>query len=344
MIEENIQPEIEQLGKFGLIQRLSSKFNKQQTSIFAGIAEDASVVKNGEKYSLFSSKLFVEKIHFDLAYFPLKHLGYKCVGIVLSDILGMNALPAHIRVNIGISNRFSLSAIEELMEGMQLCCRYYQITLAGFDITSSASGLTIAITAFGETDKNRVVKRDGAKEKELLCVSGDLGAAYAGLILLEREKRVFEANPNEQPDLAGYDYLLEKQLKPEPRFDVIRAIEQENILPTAMITVSEGLASALIQLCTQSKVGCTIYENKLPIDILTFNTLKELKVVATTVALNGGEDYELLFTIKQEDYEKIQKIETVSVIGYIHEENAGKNLITNDECLVELKAQGFGEG
>ena len=344
MREKNIQEEICQFGKFGLIQKLSTKFTSQQTSTFAGIAEDASVVKDGKKYSLFSSKLFVEKIHFDLTYFPLKHLGYKCVGVTLSDILGMNVIPTQIRVNIGISNRFSLAAVEEFMSGIELCCRYYHVELAGLDITSSASGLTISMTAFGETtDKPGVVKRDSAKEKELICVSGDLGAAYAGLILLEREKRVFEANPNEQPDLAGYDYLLEKQLKPEPRFDIVQTLEKEKILPTSMITVNEGLASALIQLCTQSKVGCTIYENKLPIDILTFNTLKELKIVATTVALNGGEDYELLFTIKQEDYEKIQKIETVSVIGYIHEESAGKNLITNDECLVELKAQGFGE-
>jgi len=343
MSEENIQQGIGELGKFGLIRKLSSKFTQQHLSTFAGIAEDASVVKNGKKYSLFSSKLFAENIHFDLVYFPLKHLGYKCVGVALSDILGMNVIPTHIRVNIGISNRFSLSAIEELMGGIQLCCHYYQIDLVGLDFTSSVSGLTIAIETFGQTDKNRIIRRNGAKEKELICVSGDLGAAYAGLILLEREKRVFEVNPDEQPDLAGYDYLLEKQLKPEPRFDVVRRLEQENILPTAMINISDGLASALIQLCTQSKMGCTIYENKLPIDTLTFNTLKELKIVATTIALNGGEDYELLFTVKQENYEKIQKIETISVIGYIHEEKAGKNLITNDECLIELKAQGFDE-
>ena len=343
MNDENLQQDVEKLGKFGLIQKLSSGFVKNHDTTFAGITEDASVVKNGKKYSLFSSKLFVEKIHFDLTYFPLKHLGYKCVGIVLSDILAMNMLPTHIRVNIGLSNRFPLAAMEELMNGMQLCCRYYQIDLAGLDFTSSVSGLTITIEAFGETDKNKVVKRNGAKDKELICVSGDFGAAYAGLVLLERERQVFEVNPNEQPDLAGYDYLLEKQLKPEPRFDVVKALAQENILPTAMINVSEGLASALIQLCTQSKLGCTIYENKIPIDTLTFNTLKEFKIVATTIALNGGEDYELLFTIKQEDYEKIQKIETISVIGYVHEESVGKNLITNDECLVELKAQGFGE-
>ncbi len=343
MNEENKKQDLEKLGKFGLIRQLASLFPQQQTSTYAGVIEDASVVKSGKKYSLFSSKLFIENIHFDLTYFPLKHLGYKCIGVTISDIVAMNIIPTHIRVNVGISNRFALPAMEELMEGMRLCCRYYQIDLVGLDITSSMSGLNISIEAFGETDKDRIVKRDGAKDKELICVSGDLGAAYTGLILLEREKRVFEVNPNEQPDLERYDYLLEKQLKPEPRVDIVRALEQERIMPTAMINVNEGLASALIQLCIQSKVGCTIYENKLPIDTLTFNTLKELKMVATTVALNGGEDYELLFTVKQTNFEKIQKIETISVIGYIHEESAGKNLITNDECLIELKAQGFGE-
>lgn len=343
MSENTGRQEVAQLGKYGLIENLSGKFKMENPSSVSGIGEDASVIKNQEGYMLTSSKIFLENIHFDLTYFPLKHLGYKCVAVGLSDILGMNGIPQQIRCNIAISNRFSVEAMKELMEGMRLCCSHYKIDLLGLDITSSQSGMVISIETIGNVDEEHLVSRNRAQDKELICVSGDLGGAYTGLILLEREKKVFEVNPDMKPNFAGYDYLLERQLKPEPRLDIIRALRENDIIPTSMINVSEGLATALIQLCRASYRGCAIYEDKLPIDILTFNTLKELKIVATTVALNGGEDYEILFTIKQDDYEKIQKVKDISVIGYIDEESAGMNLITNDEKLLPLKAQGFGE-
>lgn len=331
----------EQPGKFDLIKELAAPFQTTHSSSVAGIGEDASVVKLGKQNMIFSSKLFVENIHFDLTYFPLKHLGYKCVIASLSDVLAMNGIPTQIRVNLSISNRFSIEAVRELMDGIRLCCQNYKIDLLGLDVTSSQTGLTISTEAIGAIEEKQLVRRSGNKDRELICVTGDVGAAYTGLIILEREKKVFEANPEMQPDFAGHEYLLEKQLKPEARFDIIRELQKADILPTSMINVTDGIASALIHICNASHTGCTIYENKIPIDTLTFNTLKEMKLVATTVALNGGEDYELLFTIKQEDYEKIEKLEDISIIGYIHEESAGRNLITNDEHLIELKAQGF---
>jgi thiamine-monophosphate kinase len=343
MLENNQRKEISQLGKFGLIEQLSAKFHLKQPSSILGIGCDAVVIKPTKNNVVSSSRLFLENIHFDLTYFPLKHLGYKSVAVALSDILAMNAIPSRISVNLAVSNRFSIEAMQEIMDGIFICCKNYSIDLVGLDVNASQSGLVISVTSFGEADADSVIRRDGAKDKELICVSGDFGAAYAGLVLLEREKKVFEVNPDMQPDLSGYDYLLERQLKPEPRFDIIMDLQKSEILPTSMINISDGIASALIHICNASHSGCTIYENKIPVDSITFNTLKELKIVATTVALNGGEDYELLFTVKQEDFEKINKLKNISVIGYIHEESAGKNLITNDECLLPLKAQGFVE-
>ena len=343
MFEDKQRSEVEQLGKFGLIDKLSAKFPTIHETSYKGLKEDASVLKNGKNYSLLASRLFLENIHFDLAYFPLKHLGYKCVAVALSDIVAMNALPTQIRVNIAISNRFSLEAMDELTEGMRACCQRYEIDLVGLDVQASPTGLVIAIDAMGEVTASKLALRESAKEKELLCVSGDLGAAYTGLILLEREKKVFEANPENQPDLDGYDYLLERQLKPEPRVDIIKELQKNKIMPTAMINLSDGLASALMHLCKNSNLGCTIYESKIPIDVLAFNTLKEMKLVATTVALSGGEDYEVLFTIKQEDFEKVNKIENITVIGYMEEVSAGYHLITNDDKAVQIKAQGFSQ-
>lgn len=341
MLEHNQRNEISQLGKFALIEQLAAKFRLKQPSSILGVGSDAAIIKPTKENVVSSSRLFLENIHFDLTYFPLKHLGYKSVAVALTDILAMNAIPSQISLNLAVSNRFPIEAMKEIMDGIFTCCNNYSIDLVGLDVSTSQTGLVIAVSAVGSVDTAGLVKRDGAKDKELICVSGDFGAAYAGLVLLEREKKVFEVNPDMQPDFDGYDYLLERQLKPEPRFDIIRDLQKSEILPTSMINVSDGIASALFHICNASHKGCTIYENKIPVDPLTFNTLKELKIVATTVALNGGEDYEILFTVKQEDFEKISKLKNISVIGYIHEESAGKNLITNDECLLPLKAQGF---
>lgn len=345
-MEQEVNPKVEELkelGKFGLIKLLGEKFSHHNTSSLTGISENAAVIAYGNSDSVISSKLFIENIHFDLTYVPLKHLGYKTITVAVADILAMNALPRQIIVNIAISNRFSLEAINELTDGMQRCCDRYSIDLVGLDLCSSQTGLTITVSAVGEVDDEHLVQRVGAKENELLCVSGDLGAAYTGLVLLEREKKVFEVNPNEQPNLEEFSYLLERQLKPEPRVDIIQQLRKAGITPTSMTNVSDGLASALIHLCKASKVGSVVFENKLPVDMLTFRTLKDMNIVSTTIALNGGEDYELLFTIAQKDYEALKEVENVSVIGYIKEAAAGNQLITNDDRQIELKAQGFGE-
>ncbi|MDR3047337.1 MAG: thiamine-phosphate kinase [Bacteroidales bacterium] len=344
MIEEKKSPENSDLtktGKSGLIKEKAAGFEKFYKNSITGVGEDASVVKLDEKYAVFSSKLFIENVHFDLGYFPLKHLGYKCVAVTLSDILAMNVIPTQLRVNIAVSNRFSKPAIDELMEGITICCKIYKIDLIGLDISSSSVGLIISMEAVGQANNKTMVNRAGAGEKELICVSGDLGAAYTGLLLLEREKQVFKAHPDNQPDLSEFDYLIERQIKPEPRFDLIDALKKEEILPTSMIHVTDGLASALMNVCKASQKGCMVYENKIPVDTLTCNTLRDLKIVATTIALNGGEDYELLFTVKQEDFEKIQHIENVSIIGYITEPEEGYMLISNDEKVIELQAQEF---
>jgi thiamine-monophosphate kinase len=341
MLDNNSRLEISQFGKVQLINHLGDFFKLSQPSSVEGIENDASVISIENKLTLSASQLFVEHVHFDLGYFPLKHLGYKTVAAAASDIVGMNGTPSQLRLNIGASNRFSVESLEEFTSGVKYCCERYGIDLVGLDVTSSATGLIISSNIIGVATPETLVKRKGAQENEIICVSGDFGAAYTGLLLLEREMQVFAVNPNQQPDLTGYDYVLERQLKPEPRIDIIQGLTSQGITPTSMINVKDGLANALLHICSSSKVGCTIYEEKLPVDVITFETLKELKIVGTTVALNGGEDYEVLFTIKQEDYEKIKKVENVSVIGYITAETAGKNLITNDNCQIELQAQGF---
>ncbi|MDL2296383.1 thiamine-phosphate kinase [Bacteroidales bacterium OttesenSCG-928-B11] len=340
MFEDKERKEIESIGKYPLIQKLSEKIELSHAETLCGINEDASAVTVAEGVIFNASRLFMEYVHFDLTYFPLRHLGYKCAAAAMSDLLAMNVIPTHLRINIAVSNRFSVEAMEELMTGVRMCCHRYKVDIVGLDVGSSRTGMAISVDTFGTAKDEEMVKRGGAGEKELICVSGDLGAAYAGLLILEREKQVFEVNPEMQPDLSGYDYLLERQLKPEPRLDIINALKEKAIKPTSMTNVDEGLAGALAKICNASDKGCVIYENKLPIDTLTFNTLKELKIVATTVALSGGEDYELLFTLKQEDYEKIKTIENISVIGYMQEKSAGENLITNDEMMVELKTMG----
>ena len=341
MLENSSRSEVSDFGKVSLINHLGDFFTLHNSSSKYGIENDGSIVSFENRLTIVASQLFVEHVHFDLGYFPLKHLGYKIVAAASSDILAMNGIPSQLRVNIAASNRFSVEALEEFTSGVKYCCERYNIDLIGLDVTSSATGLTIATTIVGSCNEKELVKRDGAKENEIICVSGDLGSAYTGLLLLEREKQVFAVNPNQQPDLEGYEYILERQLKPEPRVDIIQELKNNEVIPTSMINVKDGLANGLLHICRNSKVGCTIYEEKLPIDHVTFETLKELKIVATTIALNGGEDYELLFTIKQDDYEKVKKIDNISVIGYITAESAGKNLITNDNCQIELQAQGF---
>jgi thiamine-monophosphate kinase len=285
----------------------------------------------------FASALFTEHIDFDLSYFPLKHLGYKVIVATMMDICAMNGTPKQVKINVALSNRFNEEAIDELMSGVLLCCSKYKIDLIGLDFKPSATGLIVAVNMTGEVAPDQTVCKSGAKENELICVTGDLGSAYTGLILLEREKKVFQADPTQQPDFIGVDYLLERYLKPEPPAWALHTTS----LPTSMVNLNNGLAAGLIQICNASKLGCTIFEEKLPIDILTFDKLKELRIVATTIALNGGEDYELLFTVKQDDYDKIKDNKEVSVIGYMTSESSGRNIITNDNKQFELRAQGY---
>lgn len=341
MAEEMTRNEISKLGKFNLINKLAEGTALSEVTTTSGIGDDAATADFGNQQTVFASKLFLERVHFDLTYFPLKHLGYKCVGIAISDILAMNATPRQVSVNIAVSNRFSIEAVNELMTGIKACCHNYKLDLVGLDITSSLVGLAIGVSAVGSAEAERIVRREGAKENELICVSGDFGAAYTGLLILQREKEIFEATQNAQPELEQYDYLLERQLKPEPRVDIVKALREKDILPTSMALVSDGLATALFHICDRSELGCTVFENKTPIDQLTFDTLRSMKIVAATAAYNGGEDYELLFTIRQSDYEKVKEIENVSVIGYMTEPHGGRYLITNDNVQVELQAQGF---
>jgi thiamine-monophosphate kinase len=341
MLEDKTRVELEHLGKYKLIEHLSEHFKLKNSSSRVGVGHDAAVIAPTKSNVVMASKLMQEHIHFDLSYFPLKHLGYKAIAVAASDIVAMNALPAQMMVALSVSNRFSLEAVEELISGMQLCCARYDIDLMGLDITTSHTGLTIAISALGEVAPEQLTTRNGAKERDLICASGDFGAAYTGLLILEREKKVFEVNPNQQPDLAGFDYVLERQLKPEPRVDVVHDLAKCGIVPHAMINVSEGLAAAMLQLCDASHLGCELYEAKIPTDVVTFETLKSLDMVATTIALNGGEDYELLFTVPQADFDKVRQMENVTVIGYTQEPAAGCNLITNDHCSIALRAQGW---
>lgn len=341
MEEENVRNEISQLGKYNLIHHLLDQIKIENESTVVGVGDDAAVSQFGDKLTVTANKLFVENVHFDLTYFPLKHLGFKCVTIVLTDILAMNALPKQLSLCLAVSNRFSIEALEEFMTGVRACCHYYKVDISAMDITSSVAGMSVSMTAVGEVEKERLVRRSGAKENELICATGDFGAAYTGLLLLQREKQIFETTHNSDPDFEGYEYLLERQLKPEPRIEIIQKLRELNVVPTAMTAVSEGIATSLFHLCMPDTLGCTIYEGKIPLAQLTFDTLRKLKIVATTVALNGGEDYELLFTIRQEDYEKVKTEHEIAVIGYIGEKNGGRNLISNDNKQIELKAQGF---
>ncbi len=285
--------------------------------------------------------MLVEGVHFDLTYVPLKHLGYKAISVNVSDIYAMNATPKQILVSMALSNRFPLEAVEELYEGMALACERFKVDIVGGDTTSSQHGLILSITVLGEGEKDKLVYRDGARENDLICVTGDLGAAYVGLQLLEREKQIFTENPNVQPDLEGNDYILERQLKPEARNDMPPLLTQLEVKPTSMIDISDGLASELMHLCTQSGTGATLYEEKIPIDPMAYNKAREFNLDPTTCALNGGEDYELLFTIDLSDFDKIKGNPNITVIGHMTKKEAGLNLVTKTGTQYEIKAQGW---
>ncbi len=343
MFEDKNNPkEIENLGEFGLINHLTSQIKLKNSTSVKGVGDDAAVIAPSKnKQIVVTTDMLVEGIHFDLIYTPFKHLGYKAVTVNLSDVYAMNAVPTQITVSIAVSNKISIEALEELYEGMLLACEIYGVDLVGGDTTSSNSGLIISITAVGEAEKKEIVYRNGAKENDLICVSGDLGGAFMGLQLLEREKQIFNENPAIQPDFSGYDYVLERQLKPEPRQDVIEMFKELGVQPTSMIDISDGLSSEIIHICTQSEVGCTIYEDKIPIDPLTVSTAEEMNLNPSVCALNGGEDYELLFTISLEDYEKIKEQKRVAIIGHITSDKGKYEFVSNGDTVHELTAQGW---
>lgn len=333
--------EIATYGEFGLIKHLTEKFPLTNNSSLKGIGDDAAVLEYANKQVLVTTDLLLEGIHFDLVYVPLKHLGYKSAIVNFSDIYAMNGSPKQITVSIGISKRFSVEDLEELYAGIHLACDEHGVDLVGGDTSASVTGLTISITCIGEGDKEKIVCRDKAKENDLLCVSGNLGAAYMGLQLLEREKAVFANDAAAQPDFAGKEYILQRQLRPEARKDIVKQLDEKGIIPTSMIDISDGLSSEVMHICTQSKVGCRVYEDRIPIDFQTAAMAEEFNMNLVTAALNGGEDYELLFTVPLHMHDKVLEIEDVKVIGHICKENMGMCLVTRDEQEFPLKAQGW---
>ncbi|MES2545206.1 MAG: thiamine-phosphate kinase [Bacteroidota bacterium] len=343
MIEDKDQQRtsLSQLGEFGLIKHLTKNFEINQASTLIGIGDDAAVLDFGSKKIVVSTDLLVEGVHFDLAYMPLKHLGYKAVVANVSDICAMNAKATQITVSVAVSNRFPLEALEELFAGITLASREYNVDVIGGDTTSSQKGLIISITAIGEGDTEELTYRNGAKQTDLLVVTGDIGAAYMGLQVLEREKQVFQVNPNSQPDLEAYTYLIERQLRPEARKDVRTLLHALEIKPTSMIDISDGLSSEIMHLCKNSGVGCNLYEDKLPLDPQLINVCEEFNIDSTTVAINGGEDYELLFTIAMEDFEKIKGNPNFTIIGHMTQESEGIHLVTRANTKIPLKARGW---
>ncbi|MEX1191676.1 MAG: thiamine-phosphate kinase [Brumimicrobium sp.] len=341
-MSEDKRTELETLGEFGLIEVLTKDFKTKQDSTIFGIGDDAAVIKKDEEnVTLITTDFLIEGVHFNLMYTPLKHLGYKSVVVNLSDIYAMNGTPEQITVSIAVSNRFPKEALEELYEGINAACNIYNVDLVGGDTTSSLAGLVISITAIGSAKKNDVVYRSGAKENDLLVVTGDLGAAYMGLQVLEREKSVYKANPDIQPDLDGFDYLLERQLKPEARKDVIQFLKELDVKPTSMIDVSDGLASEIFHLCKHSDLGAQIYDDKLPIDTLVSTTAIDFNIDPATCVLNGGEDYELLFSVAQEDFDKIKGNPHMSIIGHFTSKDSGVYMIDKQGAAIKLKAQGW---
>ncbi|MCZ8355213.1 MAG: thiamine-phosphate kinase [Cyclobacteriaceae bacterium] len=333
--------EIKDLGEFGLIDHLTQSFSLNQTSSVLGVGDDAAVIDIGEEYLLLSTDMLVEGIHFDLGYTPLHHLGYKSVAVNVSDIAAMNGTPQQITVSIAISNRFSVEALEQLYQGMKAACDNYNIDLVGGDTTSSTSGLIISISVVGRVAKNKLVKRKGAQANDIICVSGDLGAAYMGLQILEREKAVFLSNPEMQPNLEVYDYLVGRILKPEARTDIVFDLAEKELLPTAMMDISDGLASELFHLCKQNNLGFRIYEDKIPLDNQTYETAIEFILDPITCALNGGEDYELLFSIPQSEFEKVKMHADIHMIGYFHADVKERIMVTKQGNITPIQAQGW---
>ena len=330
------------LGEFGLIDRIRQRFPVQLPETVRGIGDDCAVLDNAtDHYTLVSTDMLAEGIHFDLRYVPLTHLGYKAVAVNASDIAAMNGIPRQITVSLAFSSRFTVEAIDALYDGIAAACENYKIDLIGGDTTSSASGLVISITAIGTVEKSKIAYRNTAKVNDIICVTGDLGGAFMGLQVLEREKQAFLVNPDAQPELEGKEYIVGRQLKPEARLDIIHELSDLQVVPTSMIDISDGLASEILHLCTQSGTGASLYEENLPIDTLTYNTAVEFNISPVTAALNGGEDYELLFTIQQTDYEKLKSHADIHFIGFMQEKAKGVNLITKQENVYPITAQGW---
>lgn len=333
--------ELSELGEFGLINLLTKNIVLNNESSKYGVGDDAAVINHGAEDVLVSTDMLLEGVHFDLTYTPLKHLGYKAAIVNFSDIYAMNGTPKQITVSLACSNRFPVEAIEQVYEGISLACANYGVDLIGGDTTSSKAGLILSITVIGSVEKGKAVYRNSAKKGDLIVASGDFGGAYMGLQLLEREKAVFTDTPGVQPDLEGYDYILERQLKPEARADVIEFLKEESIVPTSMIDVSDGISSEIFHICEQSNLGCKIYEDKLPIDPTTYNLAREFAIDPTVCALSGGEDYELLFTVSQNDFEKVKGSMLLSIIGHMTDVAEGKMLIDKSGGAHDLKAQGW---
>jgi thiamine-monophosphate kinase len=333
--------DISSLGEFGLIEHLTKNIELQHASSVVGVGDDAAVIDHGGKQIVVTTDLLIEGVHFDLMYTPLKHLGYKSVVVNLSDVYAMNATPSQITISLGISNRFSLEALEEFYEGVYAACEKYGVDLVGGDTSSSQKGFIISVTAIGEVVTDKFVKRSTAKKGDLLCVSGDLGAAYIGLLFLEREKKIFLESPGVQPDLEGESYVVGRLLKPEARKDIIEFFEKEKIVPTAMMDISDGLSSEILHICSQSNLGCVLYEEKIPISEESKNAAFKFEIDPTACALSGGEDYELLFTISQADYEKLLVSNEISVIGYMTSPEEGTKIITKGNHTHPITAQGW---
>lgn len=333
--------EISQYGEFGLIRHLTEKFKIENPSTLKGIGDDAAVLEYRDKQVLVTTDLLLEGIHFDLVYTPLKHLGYKAAVVNFSDVYAMNGRPKQMTVSLGISKRFCVEDLEQLYAGIELACKRYGVDLIGGDTSASLTGLTISVTCIGEAEKEKIVYRSGARENDIICVTGDLGSAYMGLQLLEREKQVFKGNENVQPDFEGRDYILQRQLKPEARRDIVEALAEAGIVPTSMMDISDGLSSELMHICSQSVTGCRIYEDKIPISYQAAVMAEELNMSIVTAALNGGEDYELLFTVSLDDYDKVVAMEGVGIVGHMTRHALGLKLVGREGEELDLKAQGW---
>lgn len=335
--------ELQTLGEFALIDRLTNPFPIHNASTFKGVGDDCAVIGTGESKMLLSIDTLVEGVDFDMCYTPLRHLGYKAAAISLSNIAAMNGRPKQILVSLAASNRYSVEALDEIYDGLLRCCQRYNVDLVGGDLRTTTAGLTLTVTAVGEALSDKITYRSGAKMHDLICVSGDLGSAYSGLLILERERVTYQANPNFQPDLDGYDYVLERFLKPEPRFDIIDLLAAKEIVPTSMIDVSDGLASELLHICHDSNCGCELYEDRIPIDYQTTRVCSEMSqnMLPVSNALNGGSDYELLFTISQKDYEKIKDSTELHIIGHITDAASGACMVTPQNSTIQLRAQGW---